>query len=155
MCSETSSIVSPLFTLTTSSFTPKSLQNTKNHVRQVPERLLENQLFVRLEKCELYVSTIQFLGYIIEVGRIRSDPSKIEAVSNWEPLETRKKLQQFLGFANFYHSFIINYSRIAAPLTRLASTNYLFHWGAESQAAFDNLKQLFVSAPILIQPDPS
>uniref|UniRef100_A0A3B3HIF1 Gypsy retrotransposon integrase-like protein 1 n=1 Tax=Oryzias latipes TaxID=8090 RepID=A0A3B3HIF1_ORYLA len=127
----------------------------EQHVRQVLTRLLENQLFVKTEKCEFHVATVQFLGYIIEAGRIRPDPSKLEAVSKWEPPNNRKKLQQFLGFANFYRRFIRNYSSIAAPLTRLTSTNLNFQWTPEAQRAFDHLKELFVTAPILIQPDPS
>uniref|UniRef100_A0A3B3CRR4 Gypsy retrotransposon integrase-like protein 1 n=1 Tax=Oryzias melastigma TaxID=30732 RepID=A0A3B3CRR4_ORYME len=127
----------------------------EHHVRLVLERLLENQLYVKHEKCEFHVPTVQFLGYIIEPGRIRPDPSKIEAVTNWPPPETRRKLQQFLGFANFYRRFIRNYSGIASPLTRLTSTNRPFVWSTEAQHAFDKLKNLFVNAPILIQPDTS
>uniref|UniRef100_A0A3B3HZ14 Gypsy retrotransposon integrase-like protein 1 n=1 Tax=Oryzias latipes TaxID=8090 RepID=A0A3B3HZ14_ORYLA len=127
----------------------------EQHVRQVLTRLLENKLFVKAEKCEFHVNSVQFLGYIIEAGRIRPDPSKIEAVANWEPPNNRKKLQQFLGFANFYRRFIRNYSSIAAPLTRLTSTHQNFQWTQEAQQAFDHLKKLFVTAPILIQPDPS
>uniref|UniRef100_A0A3B3IPI7 Gypsy retrotransposon integrase-like protein 1 n=1 Tax=Oryzias latipes TaxID=8090 RepID=A0A3B3IPI7_ORYLA len=127
----------------------------EHHVRLVLERLLENQLYVQFEKCEFHVPTVQFLGYVIEAGCIRPDPSKIEAVANWAPPDTRKKLQQFLGFANFYRRFIRNYSSIASPLTRLTSTTHPFAWSSEAQQAFDKLKDLFVSAPILIQPDPS
>uniref|UniRef100_A0A8C7YBJ2 Gypsy retrotransposon integrase-like protein 1 n=1 Tax=Oryzias sinensis TaxID=183150 RepID=A0A8C7YBJ2_9TELE len=127
----------------------------EQHVRQVLTRLLDNRLYVKSEKCEFHVDHVQFLGYIIEAGRIRPDPSKIEAVSNWEPPNSRKKLQQFLGFANFYRRFIKNYSSIAAPLTRLTSSTQSFQWTQEDQQAFDRLKGLFVTAPILIQPDPS
>uniref|UniRef100_A0A8C7Y809 ribonuclease H n=1 Tax=Oryzias sinensis TaxID=183150 RepID=A0A8C7Y809_9TELE len=133
----------------------ENLTQHEQHVRQVLTRLLENQLFVKLEKCEFHVDHVQFLGYIIEPGHIRPDPAKIEAVANWEPPSSRKKLQQFLSFANFYRRFIRNYSSIAAPLTRLTSTSQNFSWTPEAQEAFDRLKGLFVSAPILIQPDPS
>lgn len=62
-------------------------------VRQVLERLLENQLYIKAEKCEFHVSSISFLGYIFEADNIKPDPAKIEAVSNWEPPENRKGLQ--------------------------------------------------------------
>lgn len=112
------------------------------------ERLWENQLFVKSEKCKFHVSTVPFLGYIIEAGNIRLDPAKI-----WEIPETRKKLQLFLGFANFYRRFIRNYSSIAAPLTELTSVNRPYVWTPAADTAFTKLKELFVSAPILIQPD--
>uniref|UniRef100_A0A3P9MQ90 Gypsy retrotransposon integrase-like protein 1 n=1 Tax=Oryzias latipes TaxID=8090 RepID=A0A3P9MQ90_ORYLA len=125
----------------------------ENHVRQVLTRLLENQLFVKAEKCQFHASSVQFLGYILEAGRIRPDPAKIKAVSQWEPPVTRKKLQQFLGFANFYRRFIRNYSSIASPLTQLTSISKPFQWNPDAQVAFDTLKSLFISAPILTQPD--
>uniref|UniRef100_A0A3B3HJF8 Gypsy retrotransposon integrase-like protein 1 n=1 Tax=Oryzias latipes TaxID=8090 RepID=A0A3B3HJF8_ORYLA len=133
----------------------KDPKNHQNHVRLVLQRLAENQLFVKAEKCQFHTTSIPFLGYIFEAGSIRPDPAKITAVSQWESPTSRKKLQQFLGFANFYRRFIRNYSAIAAPLTRLTSTAIPFLWDSTAQAAFSNLKKLFVSAPILIQPDVS
>uniref|UniRef100_A0A3P9IHF7 Reverse transcriptase n=1 Tax=Oryzias latipes TaxID=8090 RepID=A0A3P9IHF7_ORYLA len=133
----------------------KNPEQHSDHVRLVLQRLSENQLFVKAEKCQFHATTIPFLGYIFEAGSIRPDPAKIEAVSQWEPPNTRKKLQQFLGFANFYRRFIRNYSAIAAPLTQLTSTARAFLWNSAAQEAFDTLKSFFVSAPILVQPDPT
>uniref|UniRef100_A0A3P9JFM0 Gypsy retrotransposon integrase-like protein 1 n=1 Tax=Oryzias latipes TaxID=8090 RepID=A0A3P9JFM0_ORYLA len=124
------------------------------HVRRVLERLLENQLFVKAEKCEFNVTSVSFLGFIIEAGNIRPDPVKVSAVANWETPSSRKQLQRFLGFANFYRRFIRNYSSLAAPLTKLTSVNQPFVWGPEAHNAFNKLKTMFVTAPILIQPDP-
>ncbi|KAI3370277.1 hypothetical protein L3Q82_025062 [Scortum barcoo] len=85
----------------------RSLPEHTQHVRQVLQRLLENQLFVKAEKCEFHVSKVSFLGFIIAPGQLHPDPSKIKAVENCPTPSTRKK--QFLGFANFYHRFIHNY----------------------------------------------
>ncbi|KAI3368526.1 hypothetical protein L3Q82_025538 [Scortum barcoo] len=133
----------------------RSLPEHTQHVRQVLQRLLENQLFVKAEKCEFHVSKVSFLGFIIAPGQLHPDPSKIKAVENWPTPSTRKKLQQFLGFANFYRRFIRNYSKVAAPLTCLTSTTKPFLWTPEAERAFTLLKSLFTSAPILSHPDPS
>lgn len=125
------------------------------HVRQVLERLLKNRLFVKAEKCEFHATTVSFLGYIISAGQVNMDPQKLTAVRDWPAPENRKQLQRFLGFANFYRRFIRNYSRVVAPLTCLTSTNRIFQWSSEAQQAFQELKQRFVSAPILVQPDPN
>ncbi|KAJ8343696.1 hypothetical protein SKAU_G00310250 [Synaphobranchus kaupii] len=133
----------------------KSPQEHILHVREVLQRLLENQLFVKAEKCAFHVSSVPFLGFIIEEGSIRADPVKIKAVTEWPQPTSRKHLQQFLGFANFYRRFIRNYSVIAAPLTKLTSTALSFSWNSEAQLAFERLKTRFSSAPILCNPDPS
>lgn len=74
---------------------------------------------------------------------------------DWLTPSSRKQLQQFLGFANFYRRFIRDYSKVAAPLTRLTSTLQSFQWSPEAKAAFNKLKGLFSSSPVLAHPDPS
>lgn len=124
------------------------------HVRQVLQRLLENQLFVKAEKCDFHQSSVSFLGFIIDTGGIRMDPSKVNAVMNWPVPSDRKQLQRFLGFANFYRRFIRNYSSVAAPLHALTSLFSKFQWNQQADEAFRDLKQRFASAPILTLPDP-
>ena len=124
------------------------------HVRKVLQRLLENLLFVKAEKCEFPCVTTPFAGYIISAGNIIMDPEKVRAVEQWPKPTVCKALQWFLGFANFYRRFIRNYRSIAAPLTRLTSTKVRFSWGQEAEDAFRGLKGRFTSAPILVHPDP-
>ena len=98
----------------------------QGHVRKVLQRLLENRMFVKVEKCKFSCSSTAFLGYIITAGSIAMDPEKVRAVEQWPTPTDRKALQRFLGFANFYRRFIRNYSSIATPLTRLTSTKVRF-----------------------------
>ena len=108
----------------------------QGHVRKVLQRLLENRLFVKAEKCEFSCASTTFLGYIVTAGCIAMDPEKVRAVEQWPTPTDRKALQRFLGFTNFYRRFIRNYSSIAAPLTRLTSTKVGFSWGLEAEEAF-------------------
>lgn len=119
----------------------KDTTQHETHVRLVLQRSSENQLFVKAQKYEFYTTPIPFLRYIFEPGKIRPDPAKIEAVSQWEPPSASKKLQQFLGFANFYRCFIRNYSSIASPLTKLTSTIRPYKWSPEAQTVFHKLKK--------------
>ncbi|XP_055015782.1 uncharacterized protein LOC129410863 [Boleophthalmus pectinirostris] len=133
----------------------RDLKEHVQHVRLVLQRLLENKLFVKAEKCEFHATSVNFLGFVIQQGQIKADPEKVKAVAEWPRPETRKQLQRFLGFANFYRRFIKDYSRKAAPLTRLTSTLTPFKWSSEAEDAFATLKSLFTSAPVLTHPDPS
>ncbi|KAL3968321.1 potassium voltage-gated channel Eag-related subfamily H member 3 [Sarotherodon galilaeus] len=123
------------------------------HVRLVLRRLLENRLFCKAEKCEFHASTVSFLGFIIEQGQLRADPAKVKAVLEWPVPGSRKKLQSFLGFSNFYRRFIRDFSKVALPLTQLTSPKQPYLWSPAAQQAFDRLKSLFASAPILAQAD--
>lgn len=122
-------------------------------VRQVLQRLLENRLFVKAKKCTFHVPSVTFLGSVISAEGIRMDPSKVRAVTEWPVPDSRVALQRFLGFANFYRRFIRNFSQVATPLSALTSTKTRFSWSETAQNAFDCLKALLTSAPILITPD--
>ena len=133
-----------------------SLSQWKNiHVRSVLQRLLENKLFVKAEKCVFHSSSVEFLGHIIQEGSVRADPRKVTAVVNWETPTDRTQLRRFLGFANFYRKFIKNFSQIAAPLNALTSPSVPFVWSPEADDAFTHLKTLFSTAPVLSMPDVS
>uniref|UniRef100_A0A8C6PCD2 Gypsy retrotransposon integrase-like protein 1 n=1 Tax=Nothobranchius furzeri TaxID=105023 RepID=A0A8C6PCD2_NOTFU len=125
------------------------------HVRAVLQRLLENRLYVKAEKCEFHAPSVKFLGFVLESGRLGPDPEKVQAVKDWPTPSTRKQLQRFLGFANFYRRFIKGYSQIAAPLTQLTSVKRPFIWDAEASRSFCDLKERFIQAPILTRPDPA
>nr|XP_054592065.1 uncharacterized protein LOC107372597 isoform X3 [Nothobranchius furzeri] len=133
----------------------RTLPEHRQHVRAVLQRLLKNRLFVKAEKCEFYASSVKFLGFVLESGRLKMDPDKVVAIQTWPTPSTRKQLQRFLGFANFYRQFIRNYSQIAAPLTQLTSIKKSFLWSQEADQAFHSLKNSFTQAPILTHPDTS
>uniref|UniRef100_A0A8C6L3L3 Gypsy retrotransposon integrase-like protein 1 n=1 Tax=Nothobranchius furzeri TaxID=105023 RepID=A0A8C6L3L3_NOTFU len=132
----------------------KSPEEHSHHVRAVLQRLLENRLYVKAEKCEFHVNSVKFLGFILESGRLKTDPDKVQAVLHWPTPSSRKQLQRFLGFANFYRRFIKNYSQTATPLTQLTSVKKPFVWTQEAECAFQELKERFTQAPILTRPNP-
>lgn len=129
-----------------------------HHVALVLERLLKFHLFLKAEKCEFHQMAIQFLGYNTSPEGIQLDEGKVEAVKSWPVSTTIKELQYFLGlgYANFYHQFIQNYSSIPALLTSLLKSNSKsLSWTPEATHAFQQLKQVFKSAHLLIHSDPN
>ena len=134
----------------------RSRKEHVQHVRQVLQRLLQNQLYVKAEKCEFHKERISFLGYVLTAGSVRMEASKIKGVTDWPQPTTLKELQRFLGFANFYRRFIRNYSAVTAPLHVLTSgPASKFHWTPVAERTFGELKRRFTTAPILTHPDPT
>ena len=132
-----------------------SIAEHHRHVIQVLEKLREHKLYLKLEKCEFHITSVQFLGYIIDQHGIQMDQRKVETIQDW-PLPTSvKELQRFLGFANFYRRFIKNYSLISAPLTSsLKNRPKSLSLNPTAIQAFHRLKEVFTTAPILIHPNP-
>jgi hypothetical protein len=131
-----------------------NLDEHREHVRKVLQRLRDNNLHARPDKSEFHCDSIEYLGFIVSPSGISMDPSKIEVILSWPAPKTVKETQSFLGFANFYRCFIYNYSRIARPLNGLTRKNTTFTWTKRCQEAFNALKTAFTSAPILAHYDP-
>lgn len=112
------------------------LDTHKKHVTAVLQRLLQNQLYVKAEKSEFHADTISFLGFIVAPGKVQMDLAKVRAVAEWPTPDSCKKVQQFLGFGNFYRQFIRGFSAIAAPLHALTSSKLQFTWSPAAAAAF-------------------
>ena len=134
-------------------FSP-DLKTHVQQVRQVLQRLLQHNLYVKAEKCEFHQASVSFLGFIISKNQLQMDPEKVKAVVEWPVPLDRKQLLRFLGFANFYRKFIRNYSSVAAPLHALTSSKVKFSWTPEADQAFERLRVRFTTAPILTLPDP-
>ena len=96
---------------------------------------------------------VEYLGVIISFNSVKMDLVKITGVAEWPAPTSKKEVQSFLGFTNFYRRFICDFSNHARPLFDLTCNDIQFHWGAAEQSAFDGLKQSVTSAPILVSPD--
>ena len=69
-------------------------------------------------------------------------------IQEWPTPTKKKELQQFLGFCNFYRRFVEDYSLVAKPLTKLTG-NVPWKWENEQEQAFNGLKLLLTTAPML------
>jgi hypothetical protein len=66
---------------------------------------------------------------------------------------TKKEVQSFVGFVNFYHWFIPGISYHACVLFDLTMKDVMFNWGLPQEDSFMKLKELFTSALVLVLPD--
>ena len=129
--------------------------NFKQHasnVRRVLTRIRQSGLTLNALKCNFFQTTLPYLGHIIDNGQICLDPARIQCITEFPVPSSSKSLKEFLGMAQFCDRFVPNFSVIAAPLHELAKPNSSFSWTTDAQAAFEKLKQLLISAPVLRAP---
>ena len=131
----------------------KSKEEHAQHLRIVLQRLKEKQLYAKFSKCEFWLEEVQFLGHVVGKDGIKVDPTKIEAVMNWEQPKTPTEVRSFLGLAGYYRRFVKDFAKIATPLTKLTRKSEKFIWSEECDRSFRELKERLVTAPILTLPD--
>src|SRR6266581_8984979 len=121
--------------------------------RRVLELLEKHKLYLRPDKCEFEQTTVEYLGVIISHNSVAMDLVKVAGVAEWPAPTNKKEVQSFLGFTNFYHRFIKDFSEHARPLFDLTRNDCKWSWGADKQSAFDKLKRNVTTAPVLISLD--
>ena len=76
----------------------------------------------------------------------------MEAIIEWPRPTTVTEVRSFLGLAGYYKRFVKDFSKIAAPLTRLTQKNVKFNWTDRCEDHFQVLKDLLTSALVLTLP---
>jgi len=99
------------------------------------------------------VREVEFLGVVIGPKRVEMQREKIEKVLNWPASRNIKEVQKFLGLVNYYRRFIKDFAKIAAPLHVLVRKEQKWKWEKEQEEAFEKLKVVFTTEPILAIPD--
>ncbi|XP_072084528.1 uncharacterized protein [Arachis hypogaea] len=131
-----------------------TVKEHEEHLRVVLQILKEKKLYAKLSKCEFWKEEVKFLGHKVSKEGIAVDPSKLEAVMEWERPTMMTEIRSFLGLAEYYQRFIEGFSGIALPMTKLTRKEVPFVWTSECEERFQTLKQNLTSAPVLILPEP-
>jgi hypothetical protein len=119
----------------------KNPQEHTQHLRIVLDVLRDKQLYAKFSKCKFWLSEVKFLGHVISQGGVAVDQSKVEAIQNWTRPKNVSEVRSFLGLAGYYRRFIMNFSQLALPLTRLTRKDIPFEWNEDCEKCFRTLKE--------------
>jgi hypothetical protein len=90
-----------------------------DHLRIVLTQLCDKQLYAKFSKCEFWLKKVTFLGHVLSKDGISIDPTKVQEVLDWKAPTTVSEVRSFLGLAGYYRRFILDFSKIAKPMTQL------------------------------------
>lgn len=132
-------------------------QDFDSHIKlleEVAKCLKAAKLTINVAKSKFCQREIKYLGYRIGHGCLKVDPEKVVAITSFPLPKTPKQLRRFIGMANWYRAFILNFADMAGPLTDcLKKSSKSFALTALAIQSFDKLKNALSSAPVLAQPN--
>jgi hypothetical protein len=133
-------------------------ENEQEHdtiLRAVLQRARQHCVRFNLDKLQLKVPKVNYVGHILSADGISPDPEKVSAVINMQPPKDAHDLRRFIGMANYLSKFVPNFSSVTQPLRQLLKDDVTWSWSSAHEAAFQRLKQLITTAPVLRYFDPS
>jgi cleavage and polyadenylation specificity factor subunit 1 len=133
----------------------KSMEEHLLHLEQFFLVLQENGLTINPAKCVFAVSSLKFLGHMVDETGIRPLPKHVTAVQGVLPPTDIKQLQRFSGMINFYRRFLPGIAKVLRPLTDLLrGSPKVLAWPPEAAAAFVAAKAAIIAAVPLSHPAP-
>ena len=114
-------------------------------MKTVLRMLKEKKLYAKLSKCEFWLKEVSFLGHVIFGDGIAVDPSKVEAVSQWETPKSVTEIRSFLGLEGYYRRFTEGFSKLALPLTQLTCKGKAFVWDHYKKKRILRLLKLLIA----------
>jgi hypothetical protein len=93
-------------------------EDLQKHMKMILQQLREHDLLLKPKKCEFNKTTMEYLGLIIQEGKLSMDLVKLSGIRDWPTPNMVKQVRGFLGFANFYRRFI-KFSELVLALNNL------------------------------------
>lgn len=143
-------------------------ENEEDHIKHISwvlERLFEANMRVSREKSHFFKESVEYLGFIVSRGGIKTSPEKVEAIRNYEQPTTLFNVRSFLGLASYYRCFIKDFASIAKPLTDILkgengkvsasqSRKIKINLNEEQLQTFEKLREILASEEVmLLYPD--
>lgn len=130
-------------------------QQHLSDLKAVYQRLQENGLIIRPEKCLYGKTEVEFLGHGLDSRGIRPLQEKVKAVREHGLPRTPKQLKTFLGIINYYHRFIPGAAAVMHPLHHISNRKPAtaeIKWAKEERDAFEQVKARLADTAVLHHP---
>ena len=92
----------------------RSLAEHDAKLREVFDRIRENRLKLKTEKCEFLRKEVSYLGHVISENGVLPERAKTKVIEEYPHPQNVKQLRGFLGLMSFYRRFVPHFSCLAA-----------------------------------------
>jgi hypothetical protein len=117
------------------------------------QRPRDHRLYAKFSKCEFWINEVPFMGYVISSEGITVYHGKVHDVLDWKFKKSVHQVQSFLCLVGYYRRFILNFSKISKPITKLLRKGTKYVRSNDCDNAFQTLKKLLITSSVIAQPD--
>jgi len=124
------------------------------HLSKLLEAIMKEGSRLKFSKCIFAADSVKYLGHVIRYNSVSPLKDNLVSIKNFPTSQTRKNVRQFLGKINFYGKYVPNVSIALDSLHNLLRKDQRFIWSEQCQKAFNDMKKLLCSQPVLAIFDP-
>ncbi|BHF78836.1 hypothetical protein SprV_0602195100 [Sparganum proliferum] len=133
----------------------RSPAELQDRVCAVLERVQEYGFRLRADKCQFFLESIKYLGFVFDVNGRHPDPENIRAIQRMPAPKNVSQLRSFLGLISYYSAFLPSLHDVRAPLNRLLQKDAPWCWSPDCEKAFAQLKSMLSSDLLPTHYDPT
>lgn len=127
----------------------EAIRDHDEKLRNTLQTIQKAGLKLNRKKARVGLRQVCYYGHLLTSEGLKPDPQKVKAVAEMRRPENVKEVQCLLGMSTYLGKFSPQLSEVCEPLRRLTKKNAEFQWGREQQHAFERLKQLTTTTPVL------
>ena len=124
-------------------------------LKLVHQRLEEAGLQLNKDKCEYRKTEVTFLGHVVDSNGCRPELSKVEAIRGLPEPSDVNELRRYLGMINYLGRYLPHLSSVLKPMNDLLAKEAAWTWGPQQASAFQKVKEMLTTAPVLAFYDPT
>ena len=118
-------------------------------LRKVLARAHQHNIKFNPKKIELKKSEVVYMGNVLTEHGVKPDEMKVKEVVDMPKPTSKEDVRRLIGMSNYLSPYIPNMSEITSPIRSLLKNNVQFQWLPEHSLAFDKIKEVLMSDPVL------
>ncbi|OWZ10377.1 Gag-pol fusion protein, partial [Phytophthora megakarya] len=111
------------------------------------------ELGLKLKKCTFLTNSMEYLGHHLSDQGVQPAERLVKSVREFPRPADAHEVKRFVHLAGYYRKFIAAFGSIVEPLTRLLKKDMVWQWTEAQEFAFEHVKMLLTTRPLLLYPN--
>jgi hypothetical protein len=129
--------------------TGKTLQEHDLNLLHLLHLARLNNLKFNEKKLQFRTTSCKFFGQVLTPEGIKIDPDKVRAIQEMHTPSNKQELESYLGLVNYLKRHSYQLTHLTKPFNDLMQKNAKFSWESSQDEAFQAIKKVITSAPVL------